>query len=244
MNTRILSMIALLLMLPALALAAGNGKIKGRVTDRESKEPLIGASVAVVGTSIGAVSDVDGNYIIVNVPTGTYAVKATYVGYQIVTVQNVEVNTNLTTELNFQMSTEAVEIKPVEIVAERPLVNKNATNAVRIQTSNDIEALPVRGVNSILALSPGVTLQDNTVFIRGGRQDEVGLYLEGRSITSRMVGGRAGTLVQGALAESQVQAGGYSAEFGGANAGLIQQQLRSGTSDFKASVQCFTDNLG
>ncbi len=242
MKTFIVSL--LLLALPGLVFAVGTGKVKGRVTDKESKEPLIGASVSVQGTSIGAVSDVDGNYVIVNVPTGTYAMKATYVGYQSVTVQNVIVNTNLTTELNFEMSTEALQLKPVEIIAQRPLVNKNATNAVRITTGEDISTLPVRGINNILALSPGVVLQDNTVFIRGGRQDEVGFYLEGVNITNPMAGGRAVTLVQDALEEIQVQAGGYNAEFGGANAGIIQQQLRSGTTDLKASVQYYTDNLG
>ena len=45
------------------------------------------------------------------------------------------------------------------------------------------------------------------------------------------------TLVQDAIEEIQVQAGGYSAEFGGANAGIIQQQLKSGTSQWKASLQ-------
>ena len=48
--------------------------------------------------------------------------------------------------------------------------------------------MAVRGVNQIIALSPGVVLQDNTVFIRGGRQDEVGFYLEGVPITNKFGG--------------------------------------------------------
>lgn len=244
MKTRVISLIALLFVVHGLLVAEGTGKIKGRLTNKENKEPLIGASVSVEGTTIGAVSDVDGNYVIVNVPTGTHAIKAAYVGYQTVTVQNVIVNTNLTTEINFTLSSEALELKPIEIIAERPLVNKNATNAVRITTGEDIQALPIRGINNIIALSPGVVLQDNTVFIRGGRQDEVGFYLEGVSITNPMAGGRAVTLVQDAIEEIQVQAGGYNAEFGGANAGIIQQQLRSGTSNLKASLQYYSDNLG
>jgi hypothetical protein len=89
-----------------------------------------------------------------------------------------------------------------------------------------------------------VVLQDNTVFIRGGRQDEVGFYLEGVPITNKFAGGRAVTLVQDAIEEIQVQAGGYNAEFGGANSGIIQTQLKSGTSDWKASAQYSSDNIG
>jgi hypothetical protein len=243
MLTRI-TLLCTLLLLPVLVLAQGTGKIKGIVTDQATNEPLIGASVSVEGTSLGAATDIDGNYTILNVPTGTHTVRASYVGYQLVAISNILVNSGLTTEQNFKMTSEELQLQPVEIIAERPLVNKSATNAVRITTADDIQNVPVRGVNQIIALSPGVVLQDNTVFIRGGRQDEVGFYLEGVSITNKMVGGRAVTLVQDAVEEIQVQAGGYNAEFGGANSGIIQTQLKSGTSDWKASGQFSSDNIG
>ena len=221
----------------------GSGKIRGKVVDKESKEALVGANVSIEGTTYGAATNVDGEYLIFNVPVGTYTLKATFVGYGTVTISNTRVNNDLTTTTDFTMSSEAVALQGVEIVAERPLVNRNATNAVRITTSEDIANLPVRGINNVLALSPGVVLQDNVVFVRGGRQDEVGFYLEGVSITNPMVGGRAVTLVQDAVEEIQVQAGGYNAEFGGANSGIIQQQLRSGTSAWKFSLNYTTDNL-
>ncbi|HLA99969.1 MAG TPA: TonB-dependent receptor [Bacteroidota bacterium] len=239
-----LILICALFFLPALIFAQGTGKVKGAVTDQATNEPLIGASVSIAGTSLGAATDIEGNYIILNVPAGIHTVRASYVGYQVVEISNILVNSGLTTEQNFGLTSEELQLQPVEIVAERPLVNKSATNAVRITTSEDIRNTAVRGVNQIIALSPGVVLQDNTVFIRGGRQDEVGFYLEGVPITNKMVGGRAVTLVQDAIEEIQVQAGGYNAEFGGANSGIIQTQLRSGTSDWKASAQYASDNLG
>lgn len=232
------------LLIPGLLYAGTTGKIKGKVIDKENKEALIGANVAIDGTTLGAATDVDGGFTILNVPAGAYTIKATFVGYTAVEVSNVRVNNDLTTELDFAMSTEAVALATVEIIAERPLINKNATNAVRIATSDDIANLPVRGINNLYALSPGVVIQDNAVFMRGGRQDEVGFYLEGVSITNPMLGGRAVNIVQDAIEEIQIQAGGYNAEFGGANSGLIQQQLKSGTSDWKASLFYQTDNVG
>jgi len=231
------------LLLPTLLMAGTVGKIKGKVTDLKTGEPLIGASVVVTGTSFGATTTPTGEFVILNLVAGTYQLKASYIGYQTITISNVRVNSDLTTEMNFELPAEGIQINEISVVAVRPLVNKNNTNANRITTGEDINALPVRGVDNIIALTPGVVLQDKTVFIRGGRQDEVGFYLEGASISDPVVGGRAVTLVQDAVEEIQVQAGGYTAEFGGANAGIIRQQFKSGTPDYKATAEFVTDNL-
>ena len=237
-------MIALLVTLAVPSVLLASGKIRGKVVDKETLETLVGATVALEGTSIGATADRNGEYILLNVPAGVYTVKAKFVGYAAMSIANVRVNNDLTTSVDFALSVEAVTLQTVEIVAERPLVNKNATNAVRISTSEDIAGIPVRGINNILAVTPGVVVQDNIVYIRGGRLDEVGYYLEGVPVNNPMTGGRGVTLVQDAVEEIQVQAGGYNAEFGGANAGIVQQQLKSGTSSWKGSAQYITDNLG
>jgi len=52
------------------------GKISGKVVDKETKEPLIGASVVIQGTTLGAATDINGNYVILNVPAGVYTVVA------------------------------------------------------------------------------------------------------------------------------------------------------------------------
>jgi hypothetical protein len=145
--------------------------------------------------------------------------------------------------MNFQLPAEGISVGTITIIAPKPLVNKDNTNAVRVTTSEDIDALPVRGVNNIVGLTAGVVVKDNNIFIRGGRLDEVGFYLEGVSINNPMTGGRAVTISQDALEEIQVQAGGYTAEFGGANSGIVRQQFKSGGSQMKASVEYITDNV-
>src|SRR4030066_35354 len=147
-----ITMLLLFLSLPSLLLA--QGRIKGKVTDLTTGEPLIGANVLVVSTSFGAATDVNGEYLISNLEAGVYEVRASYIGYQTITVSNVRVNADLTTELNFQLPLEGIEIGEVEVIAERPLVNKSSTNANRITTSDQIDALSIRGVNNILAINP------------------------------------------------------------------------------------------
>ena len=220
-----------------------SGKVKGRITELGSNEPLIGANVLITGTSLGAATDLNGEYTITNVEAGLYELRASYVGYQSKSVSNLRVNAGLTIEVNFELAGEGFTIEEISIVAERPLVNKFSTNASRISTSEDIDALPVRGVNNILSLTAGVTLQDNAVFVRGGRLDEVGYYLEGASISDPVVGGRAVTITQDAVEEIQVQSGGYTAEYGGANSGIVYTQIKSGTSNWKSSFEYITDNV-
>jgi hypothetical protein len=241
---RLITVLFFILLLPGIVLAGTTGKLKGKVTDQQTGEPLIGANVLVIGTSFGAATDVNGQYTISNLESGFYEVKFSYIGYQTKSISNIRINADLTTELNLQLAPEGVQVADVLVVAEKPLINKYNTNANRITTSEDIEALPVRGVENILALTPGVIVQDNTVFIRGGRQDEVGYYLEGTSITDPMVGGARVTLVQDALEELNVQSGGYTAEFGNANSGIIRTQIKTGSPQWRLSAEYITDNMG
>ncbi|MFN0159403.1 MAG: TonB-dependent receptor [Bacteroidota bacterium] len=241
MRAKPIILLIALLLLPGLLLAAG--KIKGKVVDKESKEALVGANVAVEGTSFGAATDVDGEYLILNAPAGTHTVKATFIGYGTVTVSNVRVSNDLTTELNFTLSSEAVTIGGIDIIAERPLVNKSATNAVRLVSGDDLANIPVRGIASVVALQAGIVEQGGQIFIRGGRQDEVGYYIDGADSRDARNGRSLVAIVPEALEEFQVQAGGYNAEYGGANAGIVRQQLRTGTSDYRASLRVETDNF-
>ncbi len=236
-------LLLILALLPGLIFAGTTGKIKGKVTLKDTKEPALGANVIVDGTTYGAATDQNGNYVILNVPAGTYTLKASFVGYHSPPVVNVKVTADLTTEQNFELISQDVELPAMQIVAERPLVNKSATNAVRILGTEDIKDIPVRGMAGVFALQPGVVLQDNNIYIRGGREDEVGYYVEGASVRDVMNGRNAVTIIPEAVEDFQVQAGGYNAEYGGANAGIIRQQLKSGLSNYKLSYQMESDKL-
>ncbi len=80
-STRFLSLWALALVVLSGSVWAQNATIQGRLTDATSSQPLVAASVIIVGTNIGSASDGDGNYSITNVPPGTYTLRATYLGY-------------------------------------------------------------------------------------------------------------------------------------------------------------------
>ncbi|KAF0140378.1 MAG: TonB-dependent receptor [Stygiobacter sp.] len=88
-------------------MAGTSGKISGLIIDSKSKEPLVGVTVMLTGTNIGASTDVEGYYVIQNVSPGTYTVKASYIGYAPATITNVRVNIDQTTNLDISLSEEA-----------------------------------------------------------------------------------------------------------------------------------------
>ncbi len=232
-----------LFILPALLLAGTSGKIKGKVTDRENGGALPGANIIVEGTSLGAAADLDGEFVILNVPVGGYTLKGSFIGYRTVTISNVRVNVDLTTEVDFPMPSEAVELSAVEVVAERPLVNKNATNEVHIKSAEEIQNLPVRGYANIAGLSAGVVQQNGTLYIRGGRAEEVTYYVDGVYQNNPYNSARSGDLSNNSIEEVQVQNGGFNAEYGFANSGLIHTTTKTGGAGLKISGEAITDEF-
>jgi outer membrane receptor protein involved in Fe transport len=229
-----------ILLLTSFLLATG--KIRGKVTDKDSGEPLIGATVALLGTTRGAVTDETGGYSILNVEVGTYTVRTSFIGYQSVQISNIRVNENLTAEANFNLAKSAVQVGAVEIIAQRPLIEKSATNETRIINSDMLSAIPIRSVTEAAALQPGVVLRNNLVYIRGSRADETGFILNGVNVTDPYNGGRGVTISPDAVEQIEVQTGGYPAEYGGANGGIISTELRTGTQQMHVSVRAETDN--
>jgi len=221
---------------------AAGGKIHGKVTDHETGEALVGATIQVVGTSFGATTDVNGMFTILNLNPDTYVLKASYIGYQTITLSNLAVDANLTTEANFVLPSEGVKVATVEIIAQRPLVNKSATNSVSIMSSDYFANVPFRGVTEAVTLQAGVVERSGNIYIRGSRADETGFQLEGVGVNNVLYGGNAVNVTQEAVEETQVQLGGYTAEFGGSNGGIVSSSLRSGAENWKASAQLETDN--
>src|SRR5690554_4893059 len=102
MRNRILLML-IALIIPAEMALAQTGKISGQVTDASTGEPLPGVNVVIAGTTTGATTDPDGYYTILNVPPGTYSLRASFIGYTPETVEEVRVNIDLTSEVNFSL---------------------------------------------------------------------------------------------------------------------------------------------
>jgi hypothetical protein len=98
------------LLFGSIILAEG-GKISGIVVEKDSGEPLLGVSIIVEGQGIGADSDVNGQFIIINVRPGTYTLKTSYIGYATVKVTDLIVNIGRTSKQDFALTQEVIEGK-------------------------------------------------------------------------------------------------------------------------------------
>ena len=226
----------LMLLIPAFILSQTSGKLSGIVSS--DGEPLVGANILIDGTSFGAASDVSGQYYIVDVPVGTYTVEAQYIGYKKLAVEAVRVNANLTTELNFNLEVAAVEGEEISVTAERPLIQKNATNSTAIIDQEVVRALPIRNVGDIVALQAGAVGGN----IRGSRSTDNAYYVDGVLMKNDWSGGNlVASLSQKSMQEIAFQAGGFSAEYGGANGGVVNVATNSGGEKISGSFEYLSD---
>ena len=87
--------------------AATTGKVDGTIVDSQSNEPLPGVNVVIEGTILGAATDEDGYFFVINVPPGTYNLKASMVGYATETKENVRIYVDRTTNADISLRTQA-----------------------------------------------------------------------------------------------------------------------------------------
>ena len=133
------------------SLLAQSGKINGFIKD-STGEPLPGATVVIEGTLQGTAAQADGFYQILNVKPGTYTLKATYIGFAPVLIENVAVNIDLTTEIDITMREETFEGEEIVVIAERPVVQKDVASSQSNISKESLDALPITSVTSAVGL--------------------------------------------------------------------------------------------
>ncbi len=221
--------------LAAPSATAQTGKLSGRILDA-SGQPLIGATVLVVGTDYGAATDVDGFYNVLRIPPGTVSVRVSSIGYQTQIIEEVRIASNTTTELDVTLQDETVTGEEVVVTAEQPLVDVTQTSTVATIGRDEIAALPVQELADVVNLQAGVV----DGHFRGGRLGEVQYQVNGVSVNNPYNNTSTLTLDRSVLQEVQVISGTFDAEYGQALSGVVNAVLRSGDQDrYEASFEVF-----
>ncbi|MBE0572212.1 MAG: TonB-dependent receptor [Ignavibacteriaceae bacterium] len=222
--------------------AGTTGRLAGRVTDTATGEPLPFVNVVIMGTTLGAATDIDGYYSIINIPPGNYVVKASAIGYNSVSFQDVKVSIDLTTTIDFQLSEASVELgEDVIVIATRPLVRMDLTSTTAIVGDDVISQLPVAEVQDVLKLQAGVVVSsDGAIHIRGGRANQVAYQIDGVSVTDVYDGSSAINVNQNAIQELQVISGAFNAEYGQAQSGVVNLVTKDGSNTFAGNIQAYS----
>lgn len=179
---------------------AQTGIISGNISDDKYKEPLIGATVLIEGTTIGAITDMDGNFKIENVKPGKYAVSASYVSYQKQTIENVQVVAGQETPLTIVMADAGLQLQNVTVVAHRKLGTEMAVlNTVRKSlpvvngiSSQQISKTQDSDAAEVLRRIPGITIVDGRfIIVRGLAQRYNNVWLNNATTASSEADSRA-----------------------------------------------------
>jgi len=228
-------------------MAQTSGKISGTVVDKDTGEPLPGVNVMAegAGTTLGAATDEEGFFMILNAPVGNYEVTASFIGYRDVIMQSVRVSLDLTTKLTFEMEQTTLAGEEVVVVATRPLVQRDATNTNIIRSAQEIENLPTRGLEELASQVAGVVKEENSnvMNIRGGRGSETAMYIDGVFVNDPYNYAVRVDIPNQAIEEMSVQTGGFNAEYGEAMSGIVAITTNPGTKKYHASFEAITDEF-
>jgi hypothetical protein len=221
--------------------ASTTGRLAGRVTDSATGDPLPFVNVVIMGTTMGAATDINGYYSIINVPPGNYEVKASAIGYNSVTFQGVRISIDLTTTINFQLAEASVELgEEVVVIATKPLVKMDLTASTSIVGDDVISQLPVADVQDILRLQAGVVVSGGNIHIRGGRANQVAYQIDGVPVTDVYDGSSTINVNQNSIQELQVISGAFNAEYGQAQSGVVNLVTKDGSNTLSGNIQAYS----
>ena len=140
------------------------GKISGSISTSDSEDPLIGVNVALMNTGLGAVTDINGRFNLLNIPPGNYQIQASMMGYSTYFIHDIVVGIDRTTQIDITMTQESVEMGEIIVQAKKPIVQLDISNSQINVNSDEISSLPIDEISDILDLQAGV----NGLSIRGG----------------------------------------------------------------------------
>ena len=234
-KTLALSISILIYLMGSFVFAGTTGKIAGKITDQSTGEALIGANIIVIGTTMGASSDIDGNYFILNLPPGEYQVKASMIGYSSFTFQKVRVSIDQTTKIDFELNPESVELEDVLVTAEKSIVRKDLTSTEQTISGDEISMLPLEDVSAVVNLQAGVI---NGHF-RGGRSDEVRYLIDGVPVNDVYSGQSSLSAEVNSIEEVQVLIGTFNAEYGDAQSGVVNQVTKIANDKLDGNISAY-----
>lgn len=219
------------------------GSIYGRVIDFVSKQPIPFANVLVLETNFGAASDLNGYFKIENIPVNTYQVRASVIGYSSQIKTDVVIQTAKPTEVNFELTSQAIELEGVTVTSDYFRKDPLEVNSIRNFSYEEIRRSPGGFEDVVRALSilPGVAQADagrNDLIVRGGAPSENLYLINGIEVpninhfgTQGATGGPLSYINLDFVRETSFSTGGFSALYGDKLSSVLNINLRDGRED-------------
>jgi hypothetical protein len=225
---------------PLILTAGQTGKIAGQVIDQASGEPLPGVNIYLQGHPFGAASDINGHFIILNVPPGNYILMSQMVGYRDMQVTGIEVEIDRTTRYDFSLQATLLETEAILVEADQPLIQRDLTSTASSISAQEIAVIPVENMQDVLQIQAGIVVDANgEMHLRGGRSNEIAYMIDGVSVSDPYSGKLAVNVNQEAIQELKVISGTFNAEYGKVMSGIVEVVTKDPTSDFSMGVNSY-----
>lgn len=240
-----LIIILMILLIPYVTWGGVTGKISGKIVDKKTGEPLTGATILLLNTTLGAAAQLDGSYYIINISPGTYKLQATFMGYKTVVQSNIVVNIDRTTKVDFALESADIQLGQVEVIAhaEGGIIRDLTTTSQQVN-SDVIKQMPVESLNDIISLQAGITKDaGGGMHLRGGRSSEIAYIVDGMPVTNSFGGSMGVNIENNAVQQLEVISGTYNAEYGRAMSGIINIVTKEGKAKYEGNVTAYTGDF-
>ena len=231
-----------LLLCRAMEGAGAQASVRGQVRDSRTKEPVAGATVLIVGTQLGDITDSGGRYDISGISPGKLVVRARFIGYAD-RDELIYLNDGETRTLDFRLTESITTLDAVRTeakAAEREVFEERPNLGVTMLSAKVVSSIPrLLGESDVLRtaqLLPGVLARNDFTAglnVRGGEADQNLILLDGYPIFNPFhLGGLFGTFIEGSVSGLELRTGGFPAPFGGRLSSVLDvksaEETRSG----------------
>ncbi|MGB1114381.1 MAG: TonB-dependent receptor, partial [Flavobacteriaceae bacterium] len=232
---------SLFLLISAFTVAQNTGSVSGRVLDAQSQLPLGGATVLIVGTSTGVVTDAEGYFKIEEIPAQSYNIEVSYLGFETQTLYNYIIKSVGNIPLRFELEEVAENLEEVVLVQSPFKTSKETPLSTQTFSAVEIETYPggnndiTKVVQSMPGISPSIGGFRNDIIIRGGAPNETVYYLDGVEIpninhfsTQGSAGGPVGMVNVSFIREVTLSSSSFGAEYDNPLSGILAFEQREG----------------
>ncbi len=236
---------ALLVVLLSFGISFAEGVLEGTVKDATTGDPIAFASVEVKGAAKGAITKEDGSFRVVGILPGTYVIQVSSLGHEKKS-QTVTIGDGAPTRLDFALvETEAATLEAINVYGTARAVDiETSQSEARIDVKYEFKHRAINTVADALSKEAGVVEVDGNLFVRGGRANETKYFVDGLPVTDPFVGQNSLEVSFSSLSELSLLSGGFDAEYGDAQSGIVNLSTAEGGTKFSGLVKFMTDDFG
>ncbi len=247
MIRKLLFTLGLVLAAQVLVFSQATGTLRGKITDKETKEPIPFANVVIEMNGVqagGATSDFEGNYVIKPITPGKYDIRCSYVGYKTLLTKGLIIGAGKIEFYNIELEPTTVALSEIEVTSYKvPLIEKDQTSVGATVTSEQIDKMPNRSATAVAVTIGGVFSADGERgSVRGARSEATVTYIDGVKVTG------SASLPPSAIEQVSVIISGLPAQYGDATSGVINVTTKGPSNiyagGFEAQTSELLDNFG